>query len=182
MNYFYKRLKTLTLISTFLLLTACGFHLQGAMNLAAPMYRLYLQSTDPYGYLSRTLQQYLKMSQVHLVDSPSQAQTILTILQDTNSQRLLSVSGTQQTKQYNLKVTVAFEVSDASGRIIVAPQILEENRVITVQANQILGSSNEANLYFQQMRRTLAYAIMNRLASRDITTTIESFYSEKIRP
>ena len=41
-----------------------------------------------------------------------------------------------------------------------------------MQSNQILGSSNEANLFYQQMRRTLAYAIMNRIASQEVTQQI----------
>ncbi len=53
-----------------------------------------------------------------------------------------------------------------------AAQTLEETRSITVQSNQILGSSNEATLFYQQMRRTLAYAIMNRIASKEVTRMV----------
>src|SRR5579863_964212 len=83
-----------------MLLTACGFHLQGEMQLAKPLHRLYLQAPDPYSYLVRNLEDYLKMSQVQLAASPKEASTILTILRDDTSQELLSVSGTQQTRQY----------------------------------------------------------------------------------
>jgi outer membrane lipopolysaccharide assembly protein LptE/RlpB len=41
-----------------------------------------------------------------------------------------------------------------------------------VQSNQILGSSNEATMYYQQMRRSIAGAIMNRLASTQVTDII----------
>lgn len=155
-----------------LLLGSCGFHLQGNLQLAPPLHRMYIQSSDPYGYLARSLQQYLKMSHVCLVATAAQADTVLIILQDSNSQKLLSVNSTQQTRQYNLYVTVVFEITDSNGRIIVPPQALSEVRVITIQSNQVLGSSNEANLFYQQMRRSLAGAIMNRIASKDITTMI----------
>lgn len=173
MQHLQKTLHLLLITCTALFLTACGFHLQGEQKLAAPLHHMYLQSPDPYGHLARDLRQYLKMSNVQLAKLPGEAVTTLTILQDTSSQTLLSVSGTQQTRQYLLRVTVMFEVSDKNGQTIVPPQTLSEARAITIQSNQILGSSNEANLYYQQMRRRLAYAIMSRLASDQITRMID---------
>lgn len=159
------------------LLSGCGFHLQGETRLAQPLHRLYIQAADPYGQLVRSLEQNLKLSKVQIVSSAAQASTILTILRDDTSQELLSVSGTQQTRQYNLKVTVVFEITDTKGRSIVSPQTLSESRTITVQSNQVLGSSNEANLFYQQMRRMLAYAIINRIASREVTTAIDHAFT-----
>ncbi len=155
-----------------LLQAACGFHLRGEMQLAKPLHSLYIQSPDPYGTLVKELEQSLKMSKVQLAASESEAQTILLILRDDTAQDLLSVGGTQQTRQYKLSVNVTFEVRDTAGHTLVPPETLTESRVITVQSNQILGSSNEANLYFMQMRRILASSIMYRLASRQVTDMI----------
>jgi LPS-assembly lipoprotein len=161
------------------LLTSCGFHLQGEMPLAPPLHHLYLQTPDPYGQLARDLEDYLKMSHVTLVATPAEATAILVIRQDYVKQTLLSVSGTQQTRQYNLIVTVEFEVTDQHGAYMIPLQRLSESKAITVQSDQILGSSNEASLYYQQMRRALAYAIMNRIASKDITQLINQAYLAK---
>jgi LPS-assembly lipoprotein len=162
-------------------LAGCGFHLQGETQLAAPLHRMYLQSSDPYGQRSRSLEQDLKISKVQLVSSPLQASTILNIQRDSTSQDLLSVSGTQQTRQYNLTVTVIFEITDQKGRSIMSPQTLSESRTITVQSNQILGSSNEANLFYQQMRREIAHSIIYRIASRDVTTAIDNAFATNAR-
>lgn len=158
------------------LLGGCGFHLRGEMPLAPPLHSLYIQSVDPYGVLTRNLEQSLKMSHVQLTESADKAKTVLVILRDDTSQALLSVGATQQTRQYKLTAVVTFEVTDASGRIIIPPQELADSRVITVQSNQILGSSNEANLYFQQMQRGLATAIMYRLSSHQITSDINAAF------
>ena len=170
-------LRTLFFLCLATLLTACGFHLHGEMPLAPPLHHMYLQAHDPYGSLARDLQGYLKMSNVELASSPENANTILVILKDENLQQLQSVSGTQQTRQYELKVNVVFEINDTKGRTLVSPQTLSESRTITIQSNQILGSSNETNLYYQQMRRLLAYAIMNRMASKDVTNAITNAFS-----
>ena len=155
------------------MLIGCGFHLQGQVQLAKPIHRLYLQTNDPYGYLARSLESYLKLSNVTLVPK-EKADAVLVILRDEPIQTFLSVSSTQQTRQYNLTVIVEFEITDPEGRILASRQVLSETKPITFQSNQILGSSNEANLFYQQMRRTLAYTIMNRIASKEITQMIMS--------
>jgi LPS-assembly lipoprotein len=160
-------------------LSACGFKPQGEKQLAPPLHRLYLQTVDPYGLLVRKLDSYLKISGVHLASSPELADTILVLSPESTAQDLLSVSGTQQTRQYNLKLSVTFEITDTHGTVIVAPEAVAESRIITIQSNQILGSSNEATLYYQQMRRTLAYAIMNRIDSHDVTTTVMNAFEKK---
>lgn len=159
-----------------LLLTGCGFHLQGQMKLAPPLQRLYLQTPDPYGQLARNLQDYLKMSNVELVDKRENASAILSILRDETSQVMLSVSGTEQTRQYRLNVILVFEVLDAQNRVIIPPEHLIESRTITIQSNQILGSSNETNLFYQQMRRTLARSLMYRLSSQGITAKVNAAF------
>ena len=130
-----------------LLMTACGFQPQGPMPLAAPLHKMYLNSARPYGDLTRYLTSYLKTSSVTIVPNPAEAETILVISQDDTSQELTGVSSTQQTRQYALHVNVTFEVTDRKGRVRIVPQSLTETRTITVQSNQILGSSNDANLY-----------------------------------
>lgn len=157
-------------------LTSCGFHLQGNLVLAPPMHRLYIQSPDPYSYLIRKIDEYLRISKVLRVSSPDQADVILTIISDDATQELLTVNGTNQTRQYNLQVIVTFMLSKADGAIILGPQTLSETRPLTVQANQILGSNNEANLFYQQMRRTIAYGIMNRISSREVTNLVNKAF------
>lgn len=167
-------MRKLLLIVLICLLTACGFHPRGEIALAPPLHSLYIQSSDPYGTLVKELEQSLQMSHVTLAASPTDATSILNITSDNTGQDLLSVNGTQQTRQYRLHVSVVFSVQNASGITVVPPQRITEYRIITIQSNQILGSSNEANLYFQQMRRALASSIMFRLGSQEITRMLTS--------
>ncbi len=165
-----------------LTLCACGFHLRGALPLAKPLHSLYIQSSDPYGTLVKELEQSLKMSHAELAVTPNEAQSILAILHDDTSQTLLSVSGTAQTRQYRLMVTVIFSVTDTHGTTILAPEALTESRIITIQSNQILGSSNQANMYYQQMRRALASSIMYRLSSGQVADQMNQFAHDSKKP
>lgn len=138
------------------------------MNLPTPLHVVYLDTPDPYGRLTRELQQYLKLSHVTVVDQQEKATTIIAILKDENAQSLLSVSSTQQTRQYSLKSMVIFEVRTPDGSILLPAETLTESRTITIQSNQILGGNNEATQLLQQMKHQLAYNLMNRLASKDV--------------
>ena len=164
------------------MLVSCGFHLREPMPLAPSLYQLYLETNDPYGQLTRSLRTYLKMSGVHLVSSKDKAKTILEILQEETSQQLLSVSGTQQTRQYNLVLTVTFQVSNAQNQVIVPPQTVRETTVLTMQSNQILASSNQTSLLYQNMRRNAAADMMNRLSSQEITALIAPHFQSTRSP
>jgi LPS-assembly lipoprotein len=154
------------------LLSSCGFHLRGPVELAPPFKRLYIESHDPYSELTRNLQQYFKTSHVYLADSPQAASGIFEIIQESTSQQLLSVGGTQQTRQYNLILSVTFQVTTPQGVVLIAPQTVSESQTLTVQADQILGGSNEQNNLYHQMRRAITYTIMNRLSSRAATESV----------
>src|SRR5689334_14864324 len=118
-----------------LTLTGCGFHWRKPLPLAKPLQNMYVQSRSPYNDLTRYIKQYLQMSGVHLVASPQEASTILNITQEVMAQDLLSINSSQQTRQYNLRLSVTFEITDKHGKMLVAPQTITELRPLTLQSN-----------------------------------------------
>jgi len=155
-----------------LLLNSCGFHPRGPRALAAPLHNIYVQSNDPYGELARNIKQELRMSGVHLTPSPQEATTVLNILQENKSQELLSINSSQQTRQYNLRLSVTFEVTDTQGERLILPQTVTETRPLTLQSNQILAGSNQAAQLYRDMRDAITYNLMNRLASKNATEAL----------
>lgn len=150
-------------------INGCGFHLRGAMPLAPPLYKLYLETNDPYGQLTGYLKQFLKMSGVTLVDKKEDATAVLVIVREATSQLLLGISGTQQTRQYNLVLNVVFQVTDPLGKALIPVQSMTETRTFTIKSDQILAGSNEANNLYNQMRQAIIYDIMARLSSTEMT-------------
>ena len=116
----------------------------------------------------------MKISDVRLVDKIEEASTVLVILSESTTQQLLSLSGTQQTRQYNLILSVTFQVNDPQGKVLVSPQVVTETRTLTIKADQILAGSNEANTLYSQMRQAIIYDIMSRLSSKDITSLLNT--------
>jgi LPS-assembly lipoprotein len=176
-----KKLRMILFIFVIFCLTSCGFKPRGSMPLAPSLYHLYLETPDPYGQLTRNLRQFLKMSGVSLTESPEQATAILTILSENTNDHLLGINGTQQTRQYNLTLTVTFQLSNPNNRILVTPQTVTESRTLTITNDQILASNNEAMSLYSQMRQVIVYDIMSRLSSEDITTQLTTEPEEPIK-
>lgn len=153
-------------------LSGCGFQLRGEAPLSPPLKRLYIQTADPYGVLAHNLRDYLRRAGVELTDTPEQALTVLHIINESQTQQLLSVSGLQQTRQYSLTLSVTFEVTNPKGVVLVPQSTLTETRTLTTLSDLILGATNEQNTLYQQMRLSIIYDIMNRLSSRDVTTLL----------
>ncbi|HEX2548964.1 MAG TPA: LPS assembly lipoprotein LptE, partial [Gammaproteobacteria bacterium] len=139
-----------------------------------PLQHLYLNTKDPYGPLARQLKEYLKISGVHITDKKEEATTVLSIINEITSQQLIGISGTQQTRQYNLTLSVTFVVEDIEGKALTPPQTLQQTRTLTIQADQILAGSNEANLLYHQMRSAIVYDVLNRLTSKEISKLLMS--------
>ena len=152
--------------------TSCGFHLRGSVPLSPPLQRLYIQIEDPYGKLAQNLHQYFKMTGIYLTNSAEDATTVLHITKEEKGQQLLSVGGTQETRQYNLTLTVTFQLQNSKGIVLIGNQSVIEARTLTIQSSQILGGSNEANTMYQQMRQAIVYDIVNRLSSQEVTNIL----------
>jgi LPS-assembly lipoprotein len=155
-------------------LSSCGFQLRGSQPLNPLFQEIYIKTEDPYGQLTRNLREYLKMSGAHVTDTPGEAPTVLNILSETKTQALLSVSSNQQTRQYNLILTVTYEITNAKGVVLVPPQTAIETRAFTTVSDQILGGTNEQNTMYQQMQQAIVYDMMNRLGSRDIAIMLNT--------
>lgn len=168
-----RLLKSALVMLAALWLSACGFQLRGTETLGPELQNLYVKTSDPYGPLTRNLERYMKMSDLHLASTPADAKFVLEILSDTEHQDLISVSPTLQTRQYNLVLSVVFRITRPNGEALLPPQTISETRVFTMQANQILGGSNEETSMYQQMREDIIYAIMNRLTSQDVSTALK---------
>lgn len=150
-------------------LTACGFHPRGTVQVAPELQRVYLKTQSPYSDLTHNIRQYLKTSGVYLADSPYDATTVLEILSEDTQQQLLGVSGSQQTRQYNLTLIVKFQLTKPNGVVLLAPESLSETRTLPINSNEILSGSNQADALYQQMRRAIVFDIMNRLSSQYVT-------------
>jgi LPS-assembly lipoprotein len=85
-----------------LLLTGCGFHLQGDMTALPQMERTYIAAVERNTQFHRELRRQFQESGVNLVDSPEEATAIFSIISDQTGQRVLSVSARNVPTEYEV--------------------------------------------------------------------------------
>lgn len=153
-------------------LISCGFHLRGQVNLSPALQSLYIKTRTPYSDFTQNLRRYLKMSNVHLTDSAASATTVLQILSENSGQSLSGVNSTLQTRQYNLTLTINFQITDPNGTVLIPQLVATETRTLTVNSNQVLAGSNQADALNQDMRRAVIFDIMNILSSKNVTDVL----------
>lgn len=155
-----------------LCLTACGFHLRGSYQIPAPMFRLYLQTTDAYDPFVLQLHRTLVKMKVVLTDTADQANVVLLINNMRSSRALVSASTTSQVNTYALTYSIDYTLSRPDGTVLIGPQGISSTQNYTISSDQATtGSSQEQQLLSQLYQDTMAQ-LFNRLSSKKVKTAL----------
>lgn len=148
-----------------LALSACGFHLRREAQLPPSMQRVHIQIADASSALAKGLAKALSRSGAQLVDDAAGA-AVLKVGANTLSTDVLSVGGNARATEYALRYHVEFEVRDAAGTTIIAPQTIELSREFTFDASQSLGVAAEIDLLSKELQQDMVQAVLRRLEAR----------------
>ena len=143
-----------------LALLSCGFHLRGMSSM--PFESVHIQSNDPLAVLDikRRIQ---ASSKTVVLDSPNDAQAILHILNAKIMKKILSVSGTGRVREFQLRYSISFEVTDKKGQKIVPVSKIEISRVLPFSDSAFLSSQSEEQMLRKEMKRDAILKMMDRL-------------------
>jgi LPS-assembly lipoprotein len=158
-------IRLICLIGILLPMVGCGFHLRGYSLLAPAMHVVYVRTASPYSGLYSDLRQNFCALGVRVTNNACQAPVTLHILTEKIQQDRITISATSLLSQYLLAYEVDYQLEDSHGCLLVARRKIRVTRNYTVNANQILGASNELPLLRQDMRREVVYQLINQLSS-----------------
>jgi LPS-assembly lipoprotein len=146
------------------LLGGCGFHLQGRAPLPQVVRSPYLEAPDRQSDFIQYLRHALVSNGAQLTPQKEKASAVVSILRDSVTRRVLSVSATNQPNQYEVTYTVGFSVS-AADKELLPPQELTATRSYSFDERLLLAKNHEEEILRQDMARDLADMVMRRLAS-----------------
>jgi LPS-assembly lipoprotein len=142
-------------------LSSCGFSLRGTAALPPALQTMQVQSADPNGDITRELRRVLRNNDVS-VDAAESSAYSLQIGQEQNSERALSVNSQARAGEYQLTMSVPFQLLNA-GTPVLGPETITLERVYLADPENAAAKSDEAQLIQREMRRELALQILRRL-------------------
>jgi LPS-assembly lipoprotein len=153
-----------------LVLSGCGWRLQGSQKLSGVMAVTYVDTDDSYTDFNRALRDSLRASGVHLTGNRAEATAVVRIIRDQSGQRVLSVSARNTPEEYEVFYTIEYSVSghgqgeNASAELI-SPQKIELTRDFSFDETALLAKQREQAILREALARDLAGLVVRRLAS-----------------
>ena len=158
-----KRLLALAIVILGVL-TGCGFQMVGR-PLPADANRIYLKTTSPYSEFARSLDKRVIERGGVLVSRPAEADVVLTIVDDSTGQRVLSVSARNIPREYEIFYVLQFSIEAPDNSPLVPVQVIDLQRSYTYDETQVLGKRNEETVLREALADDLVRQVLRRVES-----------------
>lgn len=164
-------LRTLTLILA-VTISACGWHLRGAPKNFPPGSKLYITTEDPRSELAESITRLLQTSGLPLAETPIEADFTLTIHEETEKKRTVSVDAKGRASEYELITSAEYSVRDNTGRHLLTNAKADVYRTLEWDDNEVVSKGEEERLQREEMRRELISRIIDRIRRLDISAPV----------
>ena len=165
------RFATLILV---LALSACGFHLRGAMALPYNLDPVKVVSTDRYSPLALTLAEALTRAGATPATADTENPAVLELLAERWGDTPVSVDERGRAQEFSLRYAVVFELRNGDGTLLVPRQNIELSRDYISVPEASIGTEGERDILVREMRREMAASVLRRI---DATSKVGSDFA-----
>lgn len=151
--------RNLLVIGLAALLSACGFQLRGTGDVEFALKELDVSARNAYG---DTVKQVREVLQDNGVRVHSGAAYHLVLSNEQENQRTASYTSSARTAEYELTMTLDYEIRGAQNLLLTSNQ-LEAQNFYAQDSNNLVGSDQEAVQLRSEMRRELVQQLVQRL-------------------
>jgi LPS-assembly lipoprotein len=151
--------RNLLVIGLAALLGACGFQLRGTGDVDFALKELDVSARNAYGDTVKQVREVLQNNGVR-VHSGAAYRLVLSNEQET--QRTASYTSSARTAEYELTMTLDYEIRGAQNLLLSSNQ-LEAQNFYAQDGNNLVGSDQEAAQLRNEMRRELVQQLAQRL-------------------
>jgi LPS-assembly lipoprotein len=168
----------LCIVSLFLLISSCGFHLRGHVSIPPELKTLFLQSNTPYAPFEQTIRSRLRSYNIKLTSTMTDAPLTLVILSTQWQQTPGAFSTNLTTRQYTLSLTVTYQVLASNGTVVVPTSSVMATTAFTIDSSQLLSSTDLGQQYHDNMQEDAASRLMNQLVSKNSRHAIDEYFAQ----
>ena len=161
-----QNLKITFLASLMILLSACGWHLRGQVNLPVSLRILDLNVSAVDFVSQNAIKQSLLSNSVTISED---AQYQLKVIKEIADKRTLAVTSNAKASEYELIQTLEFQVLDSNKEIISETLSVTTYQTLLYDADAEIGKAQEEQNLRLEMKQANAYKILLRLKSLSLT-------------
>ncbi|WP_283788334.1 LPS assembly lipoprotein LptE [Bermanella sp. WJH001] len=152
------RISILTFLVT--LLSACGFHLRGQVDLPVGLRILNLDAQAAETMTQNLLRQSMLSNGITLSQD---APYTLKIISESGNRRVLSVTSNAKASEYELTQNLSFKLLDANGEAVSEELNITSYRTLQYDADAEIGKAQEEANLRREMKQNNAYNVLIRL-------------------
>lgn len=167
------RFKLLAIPFIMLLLSGCGFHLRGQINLPAKLHTFYLDSQTPYNPLLRQIKQRLAISNIYTVDSPKKAPITLFVNSDSLIYTQSTIGTSSSIRDYTVTYSINYELRNSHGQEIAGPFSVSSATTITAVEDELLDNSMKLQSAKKSLQQDAITKMMFQISSREVLKKIQ---------
>ncbi len=145
-----------------LLVSGCGFHLRGQVDV--PFENVYVQSAATSQFGTELRRVFERSNSVELTDTAKDAEVVVQIIDEQQVQEILSISPAGSVNEYQLLYRVSYRVMNNQMEEIAPSDEIRVRRDLTFDDTQTLGKESEVQLLFRDMRDDAVQQLMRRLS------------------
>jgi LPS-assembly lipoprotein len=154
-------IKKLAIFVVILLLSACGYHLRGALDLPENLKKITLEGGSPA--LREAFNQALRGTSAQATHSPEEAGIIIHVVAEDSNRRALSLSTRGRSNELELYYRLDYQLSDASANLANDKQSIEIRREYYNDQQAIIAKENEEAVIQNEMYQQAVRTIINRI-------------------
>ena len=157
-------IQAIALLSTALVLAACGFQLRGQYDFDFD--RIELRGMEN-SEMNRNMD--LQLQILNLKVNPTEGAPLkLNLIRETRDRSIVTFSATGRAREVRITYELFYSVTDKNGDFLIATSQLSQRRELTYTDDQILGKEAEENQLTTEMQRDIARQITGRLSALQV--------------
>ena len=145
-----------------MLLASCGFHLRGEYNVPFASVMVAAPGTSQ---VADRIKRELTNSPTRLAATAGEAEAQLSVMSERRDRIILSLSGAGRVREYQLKLTVQYQLVDSKGGVAIPTSEIQLQRILTYDDSQIIAKQLEEAQLFRDMEQDAAGQILRRMTA-----------------